>query len=217
MLIHDITPAVDQLDRTIAKEVKLKQLDERYQEVLDKKANTEAEKQEQLKKIEELEEEKKKLQEQLTLKLERQKQAELAKAKLSKEAKQVAGVGSAKAQGSCNTGNQYKDYIYFRESGCRTDAVNPIGCKGIGQACPASKIAHCGNDFACQDEWFSNYAQTRYNGWEQAYNLFVGKRSLLEEIGSRRLLTELPCVLLDRKSTRLNSSHRSLSRMPSSA
>lgn len=156
-----------------SQEIKLKQLDERYQEVLDKKANTEAEKADQAEKIKQLEEEKKKLQEQLTLKLERQKQAELAKAKLSKEAKQVAGVGSAKAQGSCNTGNQYKDYIYFRESGCRTDAVNPIGCKGIGQACPASKIAHCGNDFACQDEWFSNYAQTRYNGWEQAYNFWV--------------------------------------------
>ena len=85
------------------------------------------------------------------------------------QARQVAGVGSAKAQGSCNTGNQYKDYIYFRESGCRTDAVNPIGCKGIGQSCPASKIAHCGNDFACQDAWFSNYAQTRYNGWYDAY------------------------------------------------
>lgn len=156
-----------------SQEIKLKQLDERYQEVLDKKANTEAEKADQAEKIKQLEEEKKKLQEQLTLKLERQKQAELAKAKLSKEAKQVAGVGSAKAQGSCNTGNQYKDYIYFRESGCRTDAVNPIGCKGIGQACPASKIAHCGNDFACQDAWFSNYAVTRYGGWEAAWSFWL--------------------------------------------
>lgn len=156
-----------------SQEIKLKQLDERYQEVLDKKANTEAEKADQAEKIKQLEEEKKKLQEQLTLKLERQKQAELAKAKLSKEAKQVAGVGSAKAQGSCNTGNQYKDYIYFRESGCRTDAVNPIGCKGIGQACPASKIAHCGNDFACQDAWFSNYAVTRYGSWEAAWSFWL--------------------------------------------
>lgn len=75
---------------------------------------------------------------------------------------------------STNCGdNPYKSYIYTKESGCRTTALNPIGCYGIGQSCPASKIAHCGADFACQDAWFSNYAVTRYGSWEKAYNFWL--------------------------------------------
>lgn len=63
----------------------------------------------------------------------------------------------------------YMAYIYQHESGCRTDAVNWLGCTGIGQSCPASKIAHCGTDFACQDAWFRNYAISRYGSTYQAY------------------------------------------------
>lgn len=151
-----------------SQEVKLKQLDEQYQKVLDTKAQTEQEKQQQSEKIEQLEKEKQELSEQLSAKLKKQEEARLAKAKLDKEAKQVAGVGRANASG-CNTGNPHKDYIYMKESGCNPRAVNPIGCKGIGQSCPASKIAHCGDDFACQDAWFSNYAVQKYGSWEKAY------------------------------------------------
>jgi len=74
--------------------------------------------------------------------------------------------------------NVYKQYIYQHESGCRTDAVNSIGCTGIGQACPGSKIRNACPDlnFACQDAWFSNYAVQRYGSWERAYNFWVQNR-----------------------------------------
>jgi len=74
--------------------------------------------------------------------------------------------------GNCGD-NMYKQYIYQHESGCVTDKWNSSGCYGIGQACPASKIAHCGADFACQDAWFTNYAVTRYGSWAGAYNFWV--------------------------------------------
>lgn len=69
--------------------------------------------------------------------------------------------------------NFYAHFIYMKESGCRTTAVNPIGCYGIGQACPASKIAHCGADYACQNAWFTNYANSAYGGWAGAYSFWL--------------------------------------------
>lgn len=77
-------------------------------------------------------------------------------------------------QGVTNCGdNMYKQYIYQKESGCRTNAVNSIGCRGIGQACPGSKLPCSNSDFACQDAWFSNYAIQRYGSWEAAYNFWL--------------------------------------------
>lgn len=78
----------------------------------------------------------------------------------------------AYAAGGCNTGNSYKDYIYNHESSCSTTSVNSIGCRGLGQACPGSKLP-CGADFACQDAYFSNYAIQRYGSWENAYAFWL--------------------------------------------
>ena len=64
--------------------------------------------------------------------------------------------------------NEYANYIYMHESSCRLDAVNSIGCRGLGQACPGTKLP-CGNDYECQNKWFTNYAIQRYGSWEQAY------------------------------------------------
>ena len=72
--------------------------------------------------------------------------------------------------------NQYAAYIYGQESGgrvtgmCNTTAMNAGGCFGIGQACPGSKVARCGSDYACQNEWFTGYALGRYKSWAAAYN-----------------------------------------------
>ena len=72
--------------------------------------------------------------------------------------------------------NQYAAYIYGQESGgkvtgmCNTTAMNAGGCFGIGQACPGSKVAHCGADYACQNAWFTQYALDRYKSWAAAYN-----------------------------------------------
>ena len=64
--------------------------------------------------------------------------------------------------------NQYANFIYSHESGCRTTAMSPNGCYGIGQACPASKLAYCGSDYACQNAFFTAYA-AKYGGWAGAY------------------------------------------------
>jgi hypothetical protein len=58
--------------------------------------------------------------------------------------------------------------IYMRESGCNPASVNGGGCRGIGQACPGSKLP-CGADFACQHAWFTGYAMSRYGSWEAAW------------------------------------------------
>jgi len=68
--------------------------------------------------------------------------------------------------------NQYANFIYMHESGCRTTAMSPNGCYGIGQACPASKIAYCGADYACQNAFFSAYAG-KYGGWAGAYDFWL--------------------------------------------
>lgn len=68
--------------------------------------------------------------------------------------------------------NSYANFIYSHESGCRTTAMSPNGCYGIGQACPASKIAYCGADYACQNAFFTSYAG-KYGGWAGAYNFWV--------------------------------------------
>lgn len=73
--------------------------------------------------------------------------------------------------GEC-TGNKYADYIYMKESGCNPAAVNPSGCRGIGQACPGSKLP-CEADLACQHKWFEGYAIDRYGSWEAAYNFWI--------------------------------------------
>ena len=69
--------------------------------------------------------------------------------------------------------NPYKQFIYQHESGCRTDAVNSIGCTGLGQACPGSKLPCSLSDWVCQDNWFSNYAIQRYGSWEAAYSFWL--------------------------------------------
>lgn len=71
--------------------------------------------------------------------------------------------------------NQYAQFIYQHESGCRLNAINSIGCRGIGQACPGSKLP-CGNDYACQNAFFTNYAMARYGSWYNAYVFWTANR-----------------------------------------
>lgn len=150
-------------------EAKLKELNLQYENVLNSKAQTEQEKQQQLEKIKQLEQEKVHLQGQLQAKLNKQ---QTDSQRIAKAAQAATGVASVSAQSGCNTGNPYKDYIYMKESGCRPSAVNSIGCRGIGQACPGTKLP-CGADFSCQDAYFSNYAISRYGSWENAYNFWI--------------------------------------------
>lgn len=72
------------------------------------------------------------------------------------------------------TDNEAKNFIYMKESTMRLDAVNSIGCIGIGQNCP-DKNGHywlkdaCPDwqtNYECQDLAFTNYANVRYGGWQ---------------------------------------------------
>ncbi len=147
----------------------LKLLDSKYDQLnkeLDRTGSDKAKVEEQLKQLQ----------------IERDKlQADL-QAKKEQKAKDLAVRASQAAQATvvpqkayAASGNFYKDYIYQHESGNRTTAVNSIGCRGLGQACPGTKLP-CGDDYACQDAWFTNYAMQRYGSWQNAYNFWVANR-----------------------------------------
>lgn len=116
------------------------------------------------KQTEQLLKEKQELQRQLQSK--REEAEKIAQAKLV-----VTQVASAAPVSS----NEAKAFIYQHESGNRTTAVNSIGCRGLGQACPGSKLP-CGDDYACQDAWFTNYMLQRYGSWENAKAFWVANR-----------------------------------------
>lgn len=61
-----------------------------------------------------------------------------------------------------------KMFIYAHESGNDPTAVNKDGCRGLGQACPGSKLPCKAKEYACQDVWFTNYMKDRYGTWEKA-------------------------------------------------
>jgi hypothetical protein len=156
-----------------SREAQLQELDIKYESVLQEKAKTELEKKQKIEKIKELEKQKTELQNQLQAKreiklVEARKRLMMINTALAQQNSRENGVKSVTG---CNTGNRYKDFIYMRESGCNPRAVNSIGCRGIGQACPGSKLP-CGADFACQDRFFSQYAIERYGSWQRAYNFW---------------------------------------------
>lgn len=64
-----------------------------------------------------------------------------------------------------------KALIYQHESGNDPAKWNGSGCVGLGQACPGSKLtAQCPNlDYACEDQFFTNYMTNRYSTWEAAW------------------------------------------------
>lgn len=61
-----------------------------------------------------------------------------------------------------------KAFIYHKESSNNPAAINPYGCRGLGQACPGSKLTCGDHDYACQDAWFTNYMKNRYGTWQKA-------------------------------------------------
>lgn len=118
--------------------------------------------------VEELNKLKSDLEAQLQAKKERE-------AQLASIAQQTAQASSVKVTYALPA-NEAKAFIYQHESGNNPAAVNSIGCRGIGQACPGSKLPCSDSDYACQDAWFTNYAMTRYGSWEKAYQFWVANR-----------------------------------------
>lgn len=110
--------------------------------------------------------------------LEAIKQAEEAKARQSQAQAPEPVKTPVKTPSVAGCGdNQYANYIYMHESGCRLDARNAGGCLGIGQACPGSKLlAVCPDlNYACQNAFFTSYANSAYGGWAGAYQAWLGK------------------------------------------
>lgn len=72
-----------------------------------------------------------------------------------------------------------KAFIYEHESGNMPCKINggridcsyngPLAC-GLGQSLPCSKLTSvCSlSDYACQDNWFTNYMLERYGSWAKA-------------------------------------------------
>jgi uncharacterized protein YabE (DUF348 family) len=73
----------------------------------------------------------------------------------------------------------YVDYIFSRESRWNAAAMNAGGCGGLGQACPAGKLANVcpgwQSDPVCQTRFFTGYAVGRYGSWQGAYNAWLSK------------------------------------------
>lgn len=156
----------------------IEQLNTKYEELdqeLGKTVETKQKSQEEIQKLEqekqELEQERQKLERELQAKAERQRKlaqsssAVINTATMTRTANAASGVVD-----NCGD-NEFANFIYMKESGCRLDAQNPSGCLGIGQSCPGSKLlAVCPDlDYACQNAFFTDYAIDRYGSWANAY------------------------------------------------
>lgn len=151
--------AIRHLERTLSD---LKQTEEQLKNTDTQKDQLEQKTQEQQKEIDRLN---------VELQAKKERQQSLAAAALNTATFSGRAAAAPMVIDGCGD-NFYANYIYMRESGCNVNAVNPGGCRGIGQACPGSKLP-CGADYACQNAWFTNYANAVYGGWEGAYNFWI--------------------------------------------
>ena len=70
-----------------------------------------------------------------------------------------------------STEAEAKAFIYDNESSNRLDAVNEIGCVGLGQDCNGALPIACPNwrtDRPCQDAFWEDYMKRRYGTWAAA-------------------------------------------------
>lgn len=83
-------------------------------------------------------------------------------------------IGTNLPYSGCGT-NFYQNWIYEEESGCSTTEYNSIGCLGLAQACPGSKLlAVCPTEtYSCENQYFTNYMIARYGTWQNAYNFHI--------------------------------------------
>lgn len=108
------------------------------------------------------------------------RQAELAvEAQRQAEAVKVAQIAPTQSETiqtgvNLSTGDP-KLYIYLHESGNDPTRWNSSGCLGLGQACPASKLlVVCPTmDYACEDQFFTQYMLNRYGSWQAAYEFWI--------------------------------------------
>lgn len=137
-----------------------------------------------LQKLKNIEEENKKLQEDIkalqAVKAEKARIASLKQKSLAEKAvntltgTKTAYAATGDSSIDCKSISNAKAFIYCKESGNSTAAINGGGCRGLGQACPGTKLP-CGNDYACQDAYFTNYMKQRYGSWEKAKAFWLAR------------------------------------------
>lgn len=73
--------------------------------------------------------------------------------------------------------DEAKAFIYSHESGNNPGAINPHGgACGLGQALPCSKMPCSLSDYACQDQYFTNYMLNRYGSWNNARAFWIANQ-----------------------------------------
>ncbi len=101
-------------------------------------------------------------------------QATLVAQQAAEATKVAAVVPAAPTPVVTYSDNWYENWIFNKESGNNPGAINSnSGACGLGQALPCSKMPCSLSDYDCQANFFTTYAQTRYNGWEGAYQFWV--------------------------------------------
>jgi len=153
-------------------QAKLLDLNNKYDQVLDKKARTEKEKEQQSNKIKKLEAEKKRLQADLQAKAGRKAQEDRRLAVASEKALGEQSVSAA--SGDCASwmaqagvpNSSASNELIRRESNCNPRAVNPSsGACGIAQDINGCTV---GYNPVAQLKWMQNYIVSRYGSWESA-------------------------------------------------
>lgn len=162
-----------------SRETKLQELNIKYDQVLEQKTNTEAEKQEQLKKIQELENERQRLERELQAKLDRNKAEQEKIAVASKRASGVGSVSAAtgshsdwmSAAGIPESQHAAAERLIHRESSWNVNAYNASsGSCSLVQALPCSKIPGNWRDPVTALRWGHGYVTARYGTWQVALN-----------------------------------------------
>jgi TolA-binding protein len=163
----------DQQTKYKNSQVELKKVNQQLEYVKQEKAKQIDDSKQQVQKIQDLEQEKANLEQQVQAKVD--EKSNIAQA-ATETLNTITATPTASADPLTATvdgcgDNAMANYIYTHESSCNLSVVNAEGCIGIGQACPASKLtAVCpGLDYACENAFFTDYANTRYGGWEGAY------------------------------------------------
>jgi len=121
---------------------------------------------EQQRQREDLEKQIKKLQDDLQSKANRASQNAL----IAKVVPQAQAATNTAYSGSGDA----KSFIYAKESGNNPGAINKTsGACGLGQALPCSKMPCSLSDYACQDNFFTGYMQSRYGTWDNAKSFWL--------------------------------------------
>lgn len=131
----------------------------------------------ELEKVKSIEEKNKKI-EQLQKDLQSKADSKAAQASLAtKVVQNIVPVAKAAEVAPSEPTESAKMFIYMKESGNRTNAINPSsGACGLGQALPCSKMPCSLSDYACQDQFFTQYMINRYGTWENAKAFWLSHR-----------------------------------------